>query len=348
VIRLEHPLFLLLLAPLALAAWSSLRRRAQEGALPLPHLAALPAPRPGWRRALDRLAAALFPAGVALAIVALARPQSSTARVRRDVDAVAIAMVVDVSGSMAALDLSPRDGTNVLLRSRLDVVKDAFRRFVRERPDDLIGLIAFGGYASTLAPLTADHAALLHVLEGLEIPSSAPGGLPAATREEVLTAIGDALATACVRLRAAEPVSRAVVLLSDGESNTGIVAPEDAARAAALLGIRVYAIGVGSTGTAPFWSEEPGGRRVLRHARVTLDAPRLAALAADTGGRYFAVDDPRGLEEALRAIGRLETTRVQTTLYTLRRELFVWLLAPGLGLAAAGLALSAALSGRLP
>ncbi len=346
--RFAHPLAFLLFIPWLLAAWRLYRRGLRAGILFAP-VRRLPLQTAGWRVLASRLLPALFLCGAALLILAAARPQTFLARERRTVDALAIAMTVDVSGSMEALDLSPKTplGT-VTEKTRLDVVKETFDGFIRQRPDDLIALVTFGGYASTRSPLTADHRALLHVLSGVQIPKADldDQGRPV-SQEELLTAIGDGLATACARLADAEPKTRIVVLLSDGESNTGIITPEQAAEAAKKLDIRVYTIGVGTTGRAPFRTRDTFGRSVIGWGEVSLDETQLRAIAEATGGRYFNVRDPDGLKAALDDIGRLETTRVDRQILMRYHEWFVWPLLAGAALVWAALTLGMLTTRRL-
>lgn len=233
-------------------------------------------------------------------------------------------------------------------RTRLDAVKETFADFIGRRPDDLIGLVTFGGFASTRAPLTADHNALLHTLKGVEIsrPVQDKTG-QVVNQEEMLTAIGDALATACARLEKAEPKSKIIVLLSDGESNTGVIKPEQAIKMAEKMKIKVYTIGVGSTGEAPFPTRDMFGREVVQYARVSLDEELLERIASETRGRYFNVRDPKGLDRAMESINRLEKTAVERDVYSQYNELFLWLLCPALALLAAGTGLNMAVARRI-
>jgi Ca-activated chloride channel family protein len=343
---LADPYYLLLLMPAVAAIWRVYGRRIRQGLL-FSAVPRVPFPARTWRVVAARILPALVLAGLLLAILALARPRIPLSGARRTADSIAIEMVVDVSGSMAALDLSPSSPTGITSRTRLDVVKDTFAEFVRRRPDDQIGLITFGGYAATRVPLTYDHRALLHVLGGVEVPREGqdPTGLPI-TRDELLTAIGDALATACARLEQAEPRSRIVVLLTDGVSNTGITSPEEAAGAAARLGLKVYAIGVGSTGRSAFRGRDMFGRDTIEYDEVSLDEALLQRMASRTGGRYFRVSDRDGLQSAMRDIDRLEKTRIQHHFYDEYDEFFPWVVWPALGLILAGVVLNVSISGR--
>jgi len=209
-------------------------------------------------------------------------------------------------------------------------------------------LITFGGYATTRAPLTADHTALLHVLEGVEIPKPSFNNQgQVVDQEELLTAIGDALATACTRLEHAELKSKIIVLLSDGESNTGIIKPEDAIKIAKKMGIKIYTIGIGSTGSAPFLRKDMFGKDVIVHGDVILDEALLGNVAKSTGGRYFNVKDPSGLEKAMEEINKLEKTKIEQNIYEQYNELFPWFLWPALCLITAGTGLNMMISRRI-
>ena len=337
-LRLGSPFYLLLLLPLAGAAWFVYRRRVMQALLFAP-TRRLPAARATWRTRLRPLAPLLYLGGLALAIVALARPQTFFSRSVRKSDAIAIQMVVDCSGSMRALDLS----TATSQKTRLDVVKDTFEKFIQERPGDLAGLITFGGYASTRAPLTLDHNALVRSLRAVEMPREtfdARGNMLNA--EEFNTAIGDALATACARLEGAGVKSRIIVLLTDGESNTGIIKPDEAVKAAKTLGIRTYTIGVGSNGRdVPVLAKDQFGRDVIVRGRFGLDEDLLRRIASTTGGQYYNVTDPKGLARAMEAINKLEKTTINTEQFNQYDEHFMMFLLPGLALLVAGAGINA-------
>jgi Ca-activated chloride channel family protein len=343
---LANPWMLLFAVPLGLAAWRLLRHSRRSGAIRFSAVARLPARAAGWRAAVAGLAPYLLIAGLGLLVVAAARPRTPLAHETRSVDAIAIAMTVDVSGSMEALDLTPPGEKFSPETTRLAVVKKLFAEFVEKRPDDLIGLVTFGGYAATRAPLTADHAALLNVLKGVEIPSIAVDAQGRAiARDEQMTAIGDGLATALLRLKDAQPKSKVVILLSDGVSNTGAVEPDEAAASAAKLGIKVYSIGIGTTSRrTPIFGTDFFGRRVVQYADMTFDEQQLKSIAAKTGGRYFAVNDREGLEAALAEIDQLEKTQLEADAWDRWNEHFSAFLLLGalLTLLAVTLAMAAA------
>ena len=341
------PWMALLLLPLAVAAWRLLRR-GRRGGIRFSAVSRLPSRAAGWRARAAAVAPFLLLAGLALLVAAAARPRTSLAREKKSVDAIAIAMTVDVSGSMDALDLTPKGEKFSRRTTRLAVVKRLFAEFVEKRPDDLIGLVTFGGYAATRAPLTADHAALLKVLEGVEIPSVAVDAQGRAiSGDEQMTAVGDGLATALLRLKDARPKTKIAILLSDGVSNTGAVEPDDAAAAAARMGVKVYAIGVGTRARrTPIIGRDFFGREVVQYADMTFDEKQLKSIAKKTGGTYFAVNDRDSLEKALDEIDRLETTPLDADVYNRWREHFAAPLLAGAALVLVAVSLSMAASRR--
>lgn len=326
---LAFPWALLLLLPWAVAAWRVSRSARLRGVTFAGASARLAGAGASWRARACRLLPFAFLAGALALIVAAAGPRTALSREVRSADALAVMMAVDVSGSMRGLDLSEGrwDAT------RLDVVKRMFRRFVEQRPGDLIGLVTFGGYASVRAPLTADHRALLHTLAGVDIPGGDTGlderGRPVSD-EELLTAIGDGLAVSLLRLKDAEPKTKIVILLSDGESNVGAVTPLQAAKAAKELGVRVYTIGVGMNGRTKMWGRDFRGNKVLADVMMTLDEATLKAIAKETGGLYANVRSPQALQAFLDRVSQLETTRVERQVYTrFRGHARPWLLVGG-------------------
>ncbi len=324
------PWMFLFALPLAFAAWRLLRRSRRTG-LRFSALSRIPARAAGWRSALASLAPAIMLAALALLVVAAARPRTSLARAAQSVDAIAIAMTVDISGSMDALDLTPPGEKFSEDTTRLAVVKKLFAEFVEKRPDDLISLVTFGGYAATRAPLTADHRALLKVLSAVSIPKI---GLDAQGNQigedEQLTAIGDGLAMAINRLKDAAPKSKIVILLSDGVANAGAVSPDEAAEAAAKLGIKVYAIGVGTRASStPIFARDFFGRPTLQYADMTFDEGQLKSIAEKTRGMYFSVNDRESLVKALEEIDKLEKTKIEAVSWDRWDEHFAGFLVAG-------------------
>lgn len=337
-----HPWAFLLVLPWVVACGFVYRRGIRSGLLFAP-LGRVPSSRPTWRTTVALVLPGVVLAGLAAGILALARPRTVFSRDTRRTEAIAIQMVVDMSGSMEALDLTRGELTRSNYQTRLDVVKETFEAFVKRRPDDLIGLVTFGGFAATRCPLTADHEALLHVLKGVEIPVQ---GM--VDNEELATAIGDGLATACARIENVEPVSKIVVLLSDGESNAGIIEPPDAIRIAKKLGVKVYTIGVGSNrGRTWVRVRDSYGREDFVPADFRLDERLLQQIASETGGEYFQVQDAAGLEKAMATIDELEKTEIERDVYYEYDEWFPAFLLVALGLVVTGTGLNMLVARRV-
>jgi Ca-activated chloride channel family protein len=274
--------------------------------------------------------------------VALAGPRTPDEQTRIHREGIAIAMVVDRSGSMDARDLRP-DDANV---NRLDVVKSVFRRFVlgheeaKGRPDDMIGLVAFARYADSLCPLTLDHGNLINIVDDLAIVTR---------REEDGTALGEGLALAVERLRESPARSKVAILLTDGVNNAGEISPEQAAELAAVHHVKVYCIGAGTTGTAPYPMRDPfTGQIGLRPVRVEIDEDALKAIADKTGGQYFRATDAESLARIYEQIDQLERTEIQQVKYLEYHEHYALFALSALALLAVGTLASATLFRRLP
>jgi Ca-activated chloride channel family protein len=272
-------------------------------------------------------------AGLALLVVGLARPQVVHAHQRVEASGVDLMLAVDVSGSMEALDMQ-RGGAP---ESRVDAVKDVVARFVAARPNDRIGLVAFAGGPYLVSPLTLDHDWLARNLARLRTGLVEDG-----------TAIGSALATSVNRLRASDAKSKVVVLLTDGVNNAGSVQPRVAAEAARALGVRVYTIGVGSTGRAPVPVRADDGTTRVVMADVDIDEASLQSIADTTGGRYFRATDTESLARVYAAIDALERTPRTIERFEQRQERFAGFVGPGLLLLAFEVLLRATLFRRIP
>jgi Ca-activated chloride channel family protein len=336
--RLGDPLWLLALLAALLALWVAAWRRRRATLLYSSVALLRGAPITLAQRAKRFLPWLRF-AALALVALGLARPQQGLEAFRVRTEGIAIVMALDQSGSMQALDFEI-DGRR---QNRLEVVKRVFREFVegngdlRGRPDDKIGLVAFGGFASDRCPLTLDHGALLAVLDTVKIPEPllARNGRPvnqALDQEELQTAIGDGLALACERLKEAPDKSKVLILLSDGANDAGVVDPLEAAKAARTLGIKIYTIGIGSNGPVPVPSRDPFGNVHMQSAYVRMDEELLKQVADATGGRYFNASNTQALEHVYAEIDRLEKTKSEGVLYTDYRELYRYALFPALAL----------------
>ncbi|MCK6529177.1 VWA domain-containing protein [Myxococcota bacterium] len=286
--------------------------------------------RPGWF-ARHGLTALRF-AALALLVVAWARPQGGTKQEEVISEGVDIQLVVDTSGSMKALDFQV-GGESV---TRLDVSKNVVRDFIERRVNDRIGLVVFGLDAITQCPLTIDYGILLTLLDDLRIGMVGDG-----------TAIGTALGTAVQRLKDAKSKSRIVVLLTDGRNNAGAIEPEQAARIARTYGVKVYTIGVGTRGKAPFLVDGLLGRRIV-YQDADLDEETLARIAEVTGGRFFRATDTQSLLEIYRTIDQMEKTEIKTREFTRYEELYPTPLALGLLLLLAEFGLANTRFRRIP
>ncbi|HEX8298485.1 MAG TPA: VWA domain-containing protein [Rubricoccaceae bacterium] len=322
------PLWLLLLAAVPALAWHARRRgRAQAEGVRFSaagDAAALPAV--GWAR-LGWLPGALRLAALALAVVALARPQQRDASVARSAEGIDIVLALDASTSMQADDFVP---------NRFEVAKTVAAEFVRGRTSDRVGLVVFAAQAYTQAPLTLDYPFLLAMLREVQMGTIEDG-----------TAIGTAIATATARLRDSEAQSKVLILLTDGQSNRGQVDPETAAEAARALGVRIYAIGVGGDGGLGSGSPSPFGG-MLAPPPTQIDETTLRAVAETTGGRYFRATDAEALRSIYSAIGEMETTRIEETVLLDVEELYRLALWPALLCLGAAAVLSGTRLRRVP
>lgn len=336
-LRFHDPLWLVLLVPLAALGWWSARRR--SAAVVYSSVELLKALPTTTAQRLRRWLPLLGGFGLALLIVALARPQQGKEEFRVRADGIAIEMCIDRSGSMSAQDFE-LEGTPA---SRLEVVKKTFRQFVdggaglRGRPDDLIGLVDFGGYVEVKCPLTLDHGALNQLLDTVKITEptvDAAGRIinPKLLEEDQSTAIGDALATAVDRLKPIKAKSKIIILLSDGVSNSGVLPAEEAAEIAKTFGIKVYTIGIGSANPTAVPMKGLFGQTMMMPVKVEFDERALKRIADMTGGQYFNAQDTESLKDVYAAIDQLEKTTSEGRIYTDYRDLYEYALLPGLTL----------------
>lgn len=244
---------------------------------------------------------------LALLIIALARPQSVSSRENINTEGIDIVLVLDISGSMLAEDFTP---------NRLTAAKQVGEEFVNGRTNDRIGLVIFAAESFTQCPLTTDYPVLLSLLKEVKRGMIEDG-----------TAIGLALANGVNRLKDSDAKSKVMILLTDGVNNRGEIDPITAAKVAATYGIRVYTVGVGAMGQAPYPVETPFGVQ-RRLVPVEIDEKTLTAVAEMTGGKYFRATDNRKLKAIYDEIDQLERTKIEVTAYKRYTELFYnWLFA---------------------
>ena len=241
-----------------------------------------------------------------MAIVALARPQTSNDWSNKSVEGIDIMLCMDVSTSMLAEDLKP---------NRIEAAKDVAIKFINGRPDDNIGLTVFAGEAYTQCPMTVDHAVLLNLLNGMQVDMAQRGFI------EDGTAIGMGIANAVTRLKDSKAKSKVVILLTDGTNNRGQISPNTAADIAQSFGIRVYTIGVGTNGTAPY-PYPVGGRIEYVNVPVEIDTESLAAIAAKTDGEFYRATNTEKLQEVYQKIDQLEKTKMNVKKYTKHYEAY--------------------------
>lgn len=239
-------------------------------------------------------------------VIALARPQTYNAWDEKTVEGIDIMLAMDVSTSMLAEDLKP---------NRIEAAKEVASSFISDRPDDNIGLTIFAGEAFTQCPMTADHTSLLNLLKGTRTDIAAQGLISDGT------AIGMGLANAVSRLKNSKAKSKVVILLTDGSNNMGDISPMTAAQIAKSLGIRVYTIGVGTTGTAPYPMPVAGGVQYI-NMPVEIDNKTLQDIAATSDGNFYRATNTRQLRQIYKDIDQLEKSRLNVKKFSKRYEAF--------------------------
>jgi Ca-activated chloride channel homolog len=323
-------LFLLLLLPI-MAVWKG--RWGQPIAIRLPSTADAEAMGAQAKSNIGRLLLALNLLGLALLIVALARPRLGKGSSEIESSGIDMILTLDVSGSMEALDFELK-GQPV---NRLEVVKDVVGKFISQRPNDKLGMVAFAGRPYMVSPLTMDHEWLAKRLAEVKLGQVEDG-----------TAIGSAIAASVSHLQDSKAKSRIVILLTDGVNNAGSINPLTAAEAAKALGIKIYTIGTGTQGEAPFPVTDGFGRRHMQMVKVEIDEKMLEEVAVATGGQSFRATDTKSLEKIYEVINRLETTTRKLKKYQQYQELFLYFLIPGLAILVVELVLRQTRWRRLP
>ena len=299
----EYPklLWLLIIPALLLVLYVYREIKGRTPSLRVPSLAPWKLSGRSPLSVLRHLPKLLMTAALALIAVALARPRSSTETERIDTEGIDIVLTMDVSTSMLARDFNP---------DRISAAKDIAIEFISQRPSDRIGIVVFAGESYTQCPLTTDRATLINLMKEVQTDLIEDG-----------TAIGNGLATAVARMMDSDAKSRVVILLTDGVNNTGEVAPETAAEIAKTYGVRVYTIGVGANGTAPYPVVTPWGVE-MQNVRVEIDEPLLKSIAETTGGRYFRATDNTKLAEIYSEINKMEKARTTIDSFPVYKELY--------------------------
>ena len=259
-----------------------------------------------WRVRLMGVPMALRCIAFILIVIALARPQTRNAWNEKTVEGIDIMLAMDVSTSMLAEDLKP---------NRIEAAKAVAGEFIADRPNDNIGLTIFAGEAFTQCPMTVDHASLQNLLNGTRTDIAAQGLISDGT------AIGMGLANAVSRLKNSKSKSKVVILLTDGSNNMGDISPMTAAQIAKSLGIRVYTIGVGTNGTAPY-PFVVAGQTMYQNVPVEIDTKTLATIARKTDGEFYRATNNQKLHEVYQEIDKLEKTKMNVKQYSKRYEAF--------------------------
>ena len=240
-------------------------------------------------------------AALSLIIIAIARPRSSSEVERIDTEGIDIVLAMDVSTSMLARDFNP---------DRISAAKDIAIQFISQRPSDRMGIVVFAGESYTQCPLTTDRATLINMMKEISTDLIEDG-----------TAIGNGLATAVARIKDSDAKSRVVILLTDGVNNSGEISPQTAAEIAKTYGIRVYTIGVGANGEAPYPVMTPWGVQI-QNVKVEIDEKLLQNIAEATGGRYFRATDNTKLAEIYGEINKMEKAKTTIDSFPVYKELF--------------------------
>jgi Ca-activated chloride channel homolog len=248
---------------------------------------------------------------VILIIVALARPQTSLNRQDINIEGIDIVLAMDISGSMLARDFSP---------DRLEASKEVAMEFIDGRPDDRMGLVIFSGETFTQCPLTTDHSVLKNLFHDIKSGMIEDG-----------TALGDGLATAVSRLKGSTAISKVIILLTDGVNNAGSLDPLSAAEIAKLYGIRIYTIGVGTTGMAPYPVQTPYGVQ-LQNMEVKIDEPLLREVSRLTDGKYFRATNTVKLRQIYQEIDKLEKSKIDVTEFRNKKDQYLLILLIACGL----------------
>lgn len=254
----------------------------------------------GWKVYLRHMLFAFRILALSLLVVALARPQSTNSWEKVSTEGIDIVMAMDISGSMRAMDFKP---------NRLEAAKEMGAEFVNSRPDDRFGLVVFAGESFTQCPLTTDKAVVSNFMNELDFGMVEDG-----------TAIGMGLATAVNRLKDSKTESKVIILLTDGVNNQGEIGPLTAAELASTYGIRVYTIGVGSMGQAPYPVQDVFGRTVVQKMQVEIDEDVLKKIAITTSGKYFRATDNNKLREIYGEIDSMEKTQLDVKQFSKRKD----------------------------
>lgn len=295
-----HPDFFwtLLVVPLYVA-WYIWKHRTLNATIQMSSLRPFEGMKQSWKSYFRHVPMALRMLAIVAVVAVLARPQSTDSYKDEHTEGIDIVLSMDISGSMLAIDFKP---------NRLEAAKNVATKFIANRPNDNIGLVIFAGESFTQCPLTTDHAVLTNLMQDIHTEMLTAG-----------TAVGSGLATAVARLKESNAKSKVVILLTDGVSNSGSIAPLKAAQIAQTFGVRVYTIGVGSRGTAKVPVMTHFGMEYVDQ-EVDIDEATMTEIAQMTGGKYFRATDNKSLDAIYEEIDQMEKTILEVREYTKRTE----------------------------
>ncbi len=308
--------FLLYILLMLVAVFCFLQRKSKTASLVFSNIDAIKKIGRSFRVYLSQLPTFLKFLSLVFAILALARPQESDTKIKKNVEGIDIVIALDVSDSMLIEDMKPNN--------RLESSKETIKKFINGRVSDKIGLVVFSGESYTRVPLTLDYQLLLKSLSEVQTTRNIKMG----------TAIGVALANSVARIKDSTAKSRVIIFLTDGENNSGTIDPITALDIAKGYGVKIYSIGMGVDGQAqlPYYLNGPGGRKIKRyrpmHSKVNEEL--LTRLANETGGKFYRATTSKALEEVFSDIDTLEKTKIEMntfTRYTEHFEKFLWIAA---------------------
>jgi Ca-activated chloride channel family protein len=303
-IEFAYPGFfwLLLIIPLAIG-WYYWKNRQLQGALSVSSIKGFASPAKSTFSILRHYGIVFRSLAFAALIIALARPQSAYSWQNSTTEGIDIMIATDISGSMLSEDFKP---------NRLEAGKNIAINFIKNRPDDRIGLVVFSGESFTQCPLTIDHDVLINMFSDIKNGMIDDG-----------TAIGDGLATAVSRLKESEAKSKVIILLTDGVNNTGSIPPITAAEIAKQFNVRVYTVGLGTNGSAPYPFKDQFGNTQYQMVPVDIDEPTLNKIAEITGGKYFRAKNNTDLEQIYQQIDKMEKVKIAVTQYHKKTERYL-------------------------
>ncbi len=310
-IEFAHPgFFYLLLVLIPMIGWYIWKQSDYQATIKMSTIAGFAKAPKTYKHYLRHVLFAFRVLTISLLIVALARPQSTNSWQNVTTDGIDIVLTMDISSSMLAEDFKP---------NRMEASKDVAMEFIKARPNDRIGLVVFSGESFTQCPLTIDHTVLLNLFKNIKSGMIEDG-----------TAVGSGLANAITRIKDSEAKSKVIILLTDGVNNMGEIAPVTAAEIAKTFGIRVYTIGVGTKGMAPYPMKTPWGTTQYQNMEVEIDEQVLKDIAGLTDGKYFRATNNKTLKEIYHEIDSMEKAKINVTNFSKRKEeFFIWAMIAG-------------------